>query len=301
MSLTLEPWGPGALARVAAMVPDASLQPELERLLGHGLEETMADVYCPEAMRRLAVLDGADAGFGFAFVLPSGGKRFASIRIGVLGSARRRGVGSALYQAVLAAVRDRVPDLAEVEMSAYVPNSASEAFAARRSLTPTRRYWLMERPGREAPEPDWPAGITVRGYDGTDRDLVRFVDVFNASWLEQDHGIHLTIDDVRDHVASGAVDPFGIYFAEHAGEAVGFVRGALHAMRGEVAVLGVRPDWRGRGLGRALLRFGTRWLIERGVARVTLVVDGQNERALTLYRHEQYQVFRTRQIWSKKL
>ena len=71
--------------------------------------------------------------------------------------------------------------------------------------------------------------------------------------------------------------------------------------RPEVAVLGVVPEWRGRGLGRALLRHGSRWLRDRGFERVMLQVDGENERALTLYRQERFEIVRTRQVWSRML
>ena len=302
MPLELEPWNEGSAARVAAMVEGPGMQPEFDRLLGHGLAETMSDPLCPAPFRRLARLDGTDCGFAFAFVLPtSAGRPFASIRVGVVEGSRRRGVGAALHAALRAQLIAEVPDLAEIESGALVPNPAAEAFCLRQGLEPSRRYWMMQRPGRSVEAPRWPEGVALRVFENGDRDLAAFTDVFNRSWREQDHGVLVTVEDARELIANGSVDPAAIFLAEAAGGAVGFVRCARHATRGEVAVLGVVPEWRGRGLGRALLRWGTQWLLEHGAEPVTLLVDGKNDRALVLYRGEGFEVLRTRQIYSKKV
>ena len=71
--------------------------------------------------------------------------------------------------------------------------------------------------------------------------------------------------------------------------------------RGEVATLGVVPEARGIGLGRALLRWGVGWLEHQAAPRVTLTVDGENEGALSLYRSEGFETVRKREIWSRRL
>ena len=50
---------------------------------------------------------------------------------------------------------------------------------------------------------------------------------------------------------------------------------------GYVAMLGVRPAWRKRGLGLALLRHAFREFHRRGERRVTLGVDSENETGAT--------------------
>jgi mycothiol synthase len=159
----------------------------------------------------------------------------------------------------------------------------------------------MERPGRIVPDPEWPEGVTVREFEPGEPDIARWVDVFNRSWSEHHHGVIATLEAVRQLIERGVIDPAGAHFAERGGRTLGFVRCALHATRGEIAVLGVAPEERRHGLGRALLRFGCRWLVEHGAARVTLLVDGENERALTLYRRESFEVEKTRQVWTRWL
>lgn len=91
--------------------------------------------------------------------------------------------------------------------------------------------------------------------------------------------------------------PDGLMLAYRDGACAGFCRTSLEAEGGEVAILGVAPEARAIGLGRALLRWGVRWLIEAGAKRVTLLVDGENDTALRLYRSEGFDVARTREIW----
>jgi mycothiol synthase len=191
------------------------------------------------------------------------------------------------------------PDVGEFEIGAIVPQPASEAFAARHGYQPRRKYWLMERPGNKVPEPEWPEGVEVRRFDSSDRDFELWVDVFNRSWREHDHPVLATVPDMRRHQAGGMLEPALMHFAMLAGEPVAFLRLALHPTRGEIAVVGVVPEHRGRGLGRALLRLGCRRLLDQGATRVTLFVDGENERALGLYRKESFEVIRTRQLWSR--
>jgi L-phenylalanine/L-methionine N-acetyltransferase len=57
-------------------------------------------------------------------------------------------------------------------------------------------------------------------------------------------------------------------------------------MTGHVASLGmaVAPDWRGKGVGSALLAEAIRWAKEMGVEKLALSVYPHNEAALALYR-----------------
>jgi ribosomal protein S18 acetylase RimI-like enzyme len=80
---------------------------------------------------------------------------------------------------------------------------------------------------------------------------------------------------------------------------VGYCRNARFGEAGEVALIGVVPEARGIGLGRALLRWGVQWLASQGVEPLYLMVDGENEGALRLYRSEGFGVARTRIHWSR--
>jgi ribosomal protein S18 acetylase RimI-like enzyme len=54
--------------------------------------------------------------------------------------------------------------------------------------------------------------------------------------------------------------------------------------RGFVSFIGVLPEWRGRGLGRELLRWGVAYVRAAGAGTIELNVEAANDRALGLYR-----------------
>ena len=84
-------------------------------------------------------------------------------------------------------------------------------------------------------------------------------------------------------MAAGGSDDMSLFFvAERDGEVVGEI--SCHAERfgvGFVTTLGVLPEARGLGIGRALLlrAFAAFW--ERGQPRVGLAVDADNETGAT--------------------
>jgi mycothiol synthase len=69
---------------------------------------------------------------------------------------------------------------------------------------------------------------------------------------------------------------------------------------GEIALIGVLPAWRGRGLGRDLLRWGIQHLRERGVADLTLNAEARNDRALALYERSGFVRVQEWPRWAKE-
>jgi mycothiol synthase len=122
-----------------------------------------------------------------------------------------------------------------------------------------------------APAPRWPEGVSARTYADSDAEAVHAVleEAFAESaeevppfarwhpWMTNDPGF----------------DPGVWFLAEAAGELAGV---CLCWREGWVKDLAVRPAFRGRGLGEALLRAAFAEFRSRGLATVGLKVDADN-------------------------
>ncbi len=75
-------------------------------------------------------------------------------------------------------------------------------------------------------------------------------------------------------------------------------KGANQRM-GRIHMMGVDPDYRGRGLGRQLLEAGLSELAAKGVPIVELTVDRENQSAYALYRSLGFRVWK-RSLWYEK-
>jgi mycothiol synthase len=140
------------------------------------------------------------------------------------------------------------------------------------------------------PPPVFPAGIVARTYE--DRDLARLVDVAGASFADHVTPIAFT-EEVVSHVNSlPGFDPRGILLLFDRADpdtAIGWAKakhGVVEATgerRGTVSMVGVRPAWRGRGLGRELLRWAIGYGRNAGAATIELYVEAANDGAKQLY------------------
>jgi len=69
--------------------------------------------------------------------------------------------------------------------------------------------------------------------------------------------------------------------------------------RGRIYMLGMDPDYRGRGLGRELLLVGLSYLKSKGLQVVELTVDTENKVACALYKSVGFKVW-TSSLWYEK-
>lgn len=86
-----------------------------------------------------------------------------------------------------------------------------------------------------------------------------------------------------------------VLVAESEGRILGMCTGQLVISTAEggpsvlVEDMAVFPEYRGKGIGRALLAALTEWAKGRGATRMQLLADKNNEPALGYYRHLQWQ------------
>lgn len=67
---------------------------------------------------------------------------------------------------------------------------------------------------------------------------------------------------------------------------------------GEVYVVGLASEFRGRGLGDPLLRLGLAHMVGKGAGRVILYVEAENEPAVRVYRNLGFVVAEEHAVWS---
>lgn len=70
---------------------------------------------------------------------------------------------------------------------------------------------------------------------------------------------------------------------EDAGEVLGYVTCHLGASHGQIGLIGVNAEKRGKGLGRQLTLAASHWLKEKGASKILVVTQGSNIPAQRLY------------------
>ncbi|MCL6451075.1 MAG: GNAT family N-acetyltransferase [Acetobacteraceae bacterium] len=262
----------------------------------------------------VALWEGYPAGCAVVGRKESSTEEFFPTEGVVLPEYRRRGIGTALMKRLIARAAacrrayDR-PSRVGMRSSSRRPGTAELA----QSLgfwRLTSAFW-MERGTEGLPQVAAPRAFRFRRFE-RDRDERPFVHLFNRSFADHFPPNQLTLESLESWLRSGIMEPEGTVLAvvkdgwakgagaagdsegavwSEAGEGmVGFCTTSFHAEGdqdgrpvGEVATLGVVPEFRRRGLGRTLLVLGLASLRDRGAVRAGLRVMAGNQAARTLY------------------
>jgi mycothiol synthase len=203
---------------------------------------------------------------------------------------RRRGLATALVEAALPFVREV---LGHPYLLLHVPpgDNPGRRFAEARGFAYRASLFWMERSAVAAcPPPEFPAGFVVRSWEPKRDTIPALVTLLNASFADHPTPVSWTEAVIAATNGSPAFDPGDLLLVAPADDperAVGFCRTRRYVdddpPYGEVKLIGVLPAWRGRGLGRALLRWGVRHLQGHDLPTIALAVSAANEHALRMY------------------
>jgi mycothiol synthase len=201
---------------------------------------------------------------------------------------RRRGHGSRLVKEGRRIARD----LGLTALRLWVPRrDGSEAFARANGLRYRSSLWqMLLDPAADVDEPRFTDGFVAR-YLAPGTDDSALVDLINAAFIDHPWPFHVDPDEVRRVRAEDGFDPTSTLLVAAAADPdrpVGFCRTATYpdddgTLIGEVKLVGVLREFRGLGLGGALVRWGIRAVRDRQARRVILVVEGENRGAIGLY------------------
>jgi mycothiol synthase len=220
---------------------------------------------------------------------------------------RRRGVGTALLIAAECAARAQEALPITLTGRVYSDIPGGEALFRQRGYTEVHRFYLMSLSlvGRRfVPIGAVPPGVTLRTFQ--EYDLAALVEADNAIFAGTWGARARTAQTwQREMQETRPYDPSLWLLAWENDRVVGEC--LCHQSREAgptdawISILGVREDWRGRGLGRTLLVQGLQLLQQAGFTSASLHVDAENAPALSLYRSVDMGVARTRVHFARQI
>jgi mycothiol synthase len=180
----------------------------------------------------------------------------------------------------------RTEGATKILAGAAEPDAAARALFEARGYREVRRFYEMAIELTEEPaEPVLPDGLVVDELH--DDEYETFYEALNEAFADHWEWHQTPYDEWLERRQGQHRDEHGpVWFVVRDGNELAAVtrNDAEVAGGGYVGAIGVRPAWRGKGLGKALLQrtFAEFW--RRGTTRVTLDVDAQNETgAVALY------------------
>ena len=191
-----------------------------------------------------------------------------------------RGVGAKLVDLTETEASQRQIELMRVGVLAA--DQRAQELLASRGYREIRRFYrmLIELDGPPEP-PQWPEGLEIAPFDPVEARSFHAAldDAFADHW---DHRPESFEDWSRRWLEDPDAD-VSLWCAVKDGDeiAAALMAYAERYGAGWVALLGVRPPWRKRGLGIALLRHAFVELYTRGQSRIGLGVDAENPTGAT--------------------
>jgi mycothiol synthase len=192
-----------------------------------------------------------------------------------------RGLGAVL----LALIEERAGELSpggRLTNGVLDSNRAAVALLEKRGYHPVRHFFRMAIELEQAPpDPEWPAGLEPRGFDREHAEA--FHDASEEAFAEEWGHAPRAFEDFRRLRVEAPDASLDLWLGVWDGDdlAATLTCDARRYEMGWIASVGVRPAWRRRGLGLALLHyaFGEFW--RRGERNIGLGVDAENPTGAT--------------------
>jgi GNAT superfamily N-acetyltransferase len=212
--------------------------------------------------------DGAILGSGVGAIFGYRARRVVAL-ITVLAGQRRRGAGTALYEAISMWASER--GLRELEVAVAGNDPESLAFAQRRGFTEERREvgLVLSLAGLSPAEVQPPSGIEIVTW-AQRPELARGMYEVDFETHSDIPGFEdVTVEPFEDWMAHNmqrpADSPEATFIALAGEEVVGFAKLSLTAPAAAGhAITAVKRAWRGRGIARALKATEINWALANG-------------------------------------
>ncbi len=233
----------------------------------------------------LAFEDDRLAGYAHTVTFGAGDERRASCEFVVDPGFRCRGVGRLLLSHAIMHANSQ--HARKLDLWAYNDTPASRRIAAQFGFQPVRRLLHLHRHMGGLAAVGEPASATLRPFDAG-RDDERWLALNNRIFAGHPENGAWTIDDLHARMAQRWFDPADLLMLEVDGALAGFSwlkmeDRAGEGRVGEIYIIGVAPEVRGRGLGRYLLRESLTHLAARKADVAAIYVEESNRQAVALY------------------
>jgi mycothiol synthase len=163
------------------------------------------------------------------------------------------------------------------------PTAAADAVADAAGLVTRRDLLQLRRPLPFPLSSETAPRLAVRSFCvGSDEQA--WLAVNNRAFAWHPEQSDWDLDTLRSREAESWFDPDGFLLYEERGQLAGFCWTKIHpGLIGEIYVIGVDPDFAGRGLGGALTLAGLDYLAATGQTIAMLYVEATNVAARALY------------------
>ena len=217
---------------------------------------------------------------------------------------RGQGYGALLY--------DAAAETPNLQAWAHGNLPAAQALAHSRGLQVTRKLVVMGIGGEELAAVARPEDVPLTALNYSESVAKWRQEFVEEQWLKANNEAFSwhpeqggwDIDRLHRGMEADWFDPADLLFLwDTAGDPVlaGFHWTKWHAEEapgfGEVYVVGLAADYRGKKLGGPLLQIGLRRMVEKGAQRVILYVEADNEPALKAYERLGFKVDEEHVVW----
>jgi mycothiol synthase len=212
--------------------------------------------------------------------------------------ARRQGIGSKL-------VATGVANQPQLELAPPVGSTGGEPFLRSVGFAPHHLLWQLTRmDGPTLDEPVTPAGFALRTYQ--EHDFPKYHALLNRAFSDHPTPMFVSEERIRSVHKRADFDPTLIALLtpdDCPDEPIAFTFVRLRpndegTIKGGIGMLGVDREYRNRGFGRLLLRWGIWRLQVAGCTTIELEVVDSNNRALPLYESEGFVAVQSWPYWA---
>jgi len=182
-------------------------------------------------------------------------------------------------------------------------NSTSRELFSEAGFKPVRRFNLLMLRLDSIPEPETTGGFLVRHLEPDEES--KLLEIQNLAFAGQWGYNPNTLEEISYFTHTSSFSPEGIFLALEGSKPVGYCWTKIDPSaerkqgQGQIFMLGVDPDYRGKHLGKALLLVGLNYLKSQGLNLAELTVDSENKAASSLYRSVGFKPYRS-YLWYEK-